>query len=62
MIGNGKIEIQDSKGSIVLEKEIEIKGGINLYNLDMLNIVSGVYYIKVTSNEFSTNTLKQIIK
>jgi len=62
MIGNGKIEIQDSKGSVVLEKEIEIKGGINLYNLDMLNIVSGVYYIKVTSNEFSTNTLKQIIK
>lgn len=62
MIGNGKIEIQDSKGSIVLEKEIEIKGGINLYNLDMLNIVSGVYYIKVTSNEFSTNTIKQIIK
>jgi hypothetical protein len=62
MIGNGKIQIQDSKGSIVLEKEIEIKGGINLYNLDMLNIVSGVYYIKVTSNEFSTNTLKQIIK
>ena len=62
MIGNGKIEIQDSKGSIVLEKEIEIKGGINLYNLDVLNIVSGVYYIKVTSNEFSTNTLKQIIK
>jgi hypothetical protein len=62
MIGNGKIEIQDSKGSIVLEKEIEIKGGINLYNLDMLNIVSGVYYIKVTSNKFSTNTLKQIIK
>ena len=62
MIGNGKIEIQDSKGSIVLEKEIEIKGGINLYNPDMLNIVLGVYYIKVTSNEFSTNTLKQIIK
>jgi len=62
MIGNGKIEIQDSKGSIVLEKEIEIKGGINLYNLDILNIVSGVYYIKVKSNEFSTNTLKQIIK
>ena len=62
MIGEGKLTIKDTKGSEILNKEINIVQGINLYTIDDLNIVDGIYYIQVSNKNLSTQVIKQIIK
>jgi len=62
MIGDGIIEIKDTKGAKVFEKEIKINQGINLYDIDNKSLISGIYYVRIVSKELSTETLKQIIK
>lgn len=62
MIGDGTIEIKDTKGAKVFEKEIKINQGINLYDIDNKSLISGIYYVRVVSKDLSTETLKQIIK
>ena len=62
MVGNGKLIIKDTKGSEILNKEINIVSGINLYNIGGLNMVDGIYYIQVSNGNFSTQVIKQIIK
>ena len=62
MVGDGKLIIKDTKGSEILNKEINIVSGINLYNIGGLNIVDGIYYIQVSNGNFSTQVIKQIIK
>jgi hypothetical protein len=62
MVGNGKLIIKDTKGSEILNKEINIVSGINLYNIGDLNMVDGIYYVQVSNGNFSTQVIKQIIK
>ena len=62
MVGDGKLIIKDTKGSEILNKEINIVSGINLYNIGGLNMVDGIYYIQVSNGNFSTQVIKQIIK
>ena len=62
MVGNGKLIIKDTKGSEILNKEINIVSGINLYNIGGLNMVDGIYYVQVSNGNFSTQVIKQIIK
>ena len=62
MVGDGKLIIKDTKGSEILNKEINIVSGINLYNIIDLNMVNGIYYIQVSNGNFSTQVIKQIIK
>jgi hypothetical protein len=62
MIGDGTIEIKDTKGAKVFEKEIKINQGINLYDIDNKSLISGIYYVRIVSKDLSTETLKQIIK
>ena len=62
MVGNGKLIIKDTKGSEILNKEINIVSGINLYNIIDLNMVNGIYYIQVSNVNVSTQVIKQIIK
>jgi hypothetical protein len=62
MVGDGKLIIKDTKGSEILNKEINIVSGINLYNIVGLNIVDGIYYVQVSNGNFSTQIIKQIIK
>ena len=62
MIGNGKLIIKDTKGSEILNKEINVMTGINLYDIYDLNIRPGVYYVQITNNNLSTQIIKEIIK
>ena len=62
MVGDGKLIIKDTKGSEILNKEINIVSGINLYNIGGLNMVDGIYYIQVSNGNFLTQIIKQIIK
>ena len=54
--------IKDTKGSEILTKEIKISSGINLFNVSNLNLPSGIYYISITSNDVSTEIIKQMIR
>ena len=62
MVGNGKLIIKDTKGSEILNKEINVMTGINLYDIYGLNIRPGVYYVQITNNNLSTQIIKEIIK
>jgi hypothetical protein len=62
LIGGGTLIIKDTKGSEILTKEIKISSGINLFNVSNLNLPSGVYYISITSNDISTEIIKQMIR
>jgi hypothetical protein len=62
LIGEGTLMIKDTKGSEILTKEIKISSGINLFNVSNLNLPSGIYYISITSNDASTEIIKQMIR
>jgi hypothetical protein len=62
LIGEGTLMIKDTKGSEILTKEIKISSGINLFNVSNLNLPSGIYYISITSNDVSTEIIKQMIR
>jgi len=62
LIGNCLLIISDDLGKIVYSKSIEIKGGINLINLEKIDIESGVYYISVLNDKFTSGVLKQIVR
>jgi Secretion system C-terminal sorting domain len=47
------ISIINTAGSIVLQKQINLLKGTNYFSLDVYNLVSGNYFIKVNSDGFS---------
>jgi hypothetical protein len=62
MIGEGLFIVKDTKGSEVYNQDIKVSTGINLYNISGLNLSPGVYYVSITSNGITSETIKQIIK
>jgi hypothetical protein len=62
MIGSGNLIINDTKGSEIVNQEVEIGIGINLFNVTDLKLPAGVYYIQVVSNGVKTMTIKEVIK
>jgi len=62
MIGEGLFIVKDTKGSEVYNQDIKVSTGINLYNISGLNLSPGVYYVSITSNGTTSETIKQIIK
>ena len=60
--GNGLIQITDTKGSIVFSKNVTIEKGENLFTVDELKVQSGIYYVTVSGENFSTKVMKQFIK
>lgn len=62
LIGDGILEIKDSKGSVVYTQEVKISQGINLINVSNINLTSGIYYVSVITDNNSTETLKQVIR
>jgi hypothetical protein len=59
LVGTSKLIIKDTKGSEVLNKDLEIKPGINAFFVDNLQKSSGMYYIYVV-NEKLTTTIRKI--
>lgn len=62
LIGDGILEVRDSKGSVVYIQEVKINQGINLINVSNINLTSGIYYVSVITDNNSTETLKQVIR
>jgi len=47
--------ITDIQGKVVLDREVGMTGGVQVEQLDISNLVSGVYIIAVSNEEFSFN-------
>jgi hypothetical protein len=52
-IQNASISIINTAGSIVKQKQVTLLRGTNYFTFDLFNIVSGNYFIKITSDEIS---------
>lgn len=61
MIGSGKLLVKDSRGSVIISKEVQISNGINLFNVDE-KLSSGVYYITIESETMTTEAIKEVIR
>jgi hypothetical protein len=62
LVGTSKLIIKDTKGSEVLNKDLEIKPGINAFFVDNLQKSSGMYYIYVVNEKLTTTIRKFEIK
>jgi len=54
--------VRDTKGAELLNRSIEVKPGINLFNVGDMNLAPGVYYIQVVNGERATEVLKEVIR
>jgi pyrimidine deaminase RibD-like protein len=62
MVGTGVLSVRDTKGAELLNRSIEVKPGINMFNVSELNLAPGVYYIQVVNGERATEVLKEVIR
>lgn len=62
LVGECSIIIKDTKGSEILNKEINVKPGINAIYIDNVKSSSGIYYIYISNNIEYTQIVKIEIK
>jgi hypothetical protein len=60
--GTGVITVTDSKGLVILTKNISIEKGPNVYMVDELKVSPGLYYVKLTCNKYTSKVVKHIVK
>jgi hypothetical protein len=60
IVGDGVMRIVDTKGTLVLEKTIEVKSGINMYPVNQ-KWSPGVYFISISKGDKSTTILRHSI-
>jgi hypothetical protein len=62
LIGTGSLIIKDTKGAALLNRNIEVKPGINMFSVSDMNLAPGVYYIQIVNGERATEVLKEVIR
>jgi hypothetical protein len=62
LVGECSIIIKDTKGAEILNKEINVKPGINAIYIDNVKSSSGIYYIYISNNIEYTQIVKIEIK
>jgi hypothetical protein len=45
-----------------LNRSIEVKPGINMFNVSDLYLAPGVYYLQIVNGERTTEVLKEVIR
>jgi hypothetical protein len=58
--GNGVLSISDSKGNIVYTKQVQVEKGISLWNVSDLNLMPGVYFIQVVTENNQSKVIKHV--
>jgi hypothetical protein len=61
LIGKATFEMVDTKGTIINSKEVVISEGVNMILINQ-NIVTGVYYIKITNGVNSSKVVKHVVR
>ena len=59
--GKGELTIVDARGVVVYSKNVLVEKGSNFYSIDELKVQPGIYYVKLTGENFSTKVVKQTI-
>jgi hypothetical protein len=62
LIGSSVLTVRDTKGAELLNRSIEVKPGINMFNVSDLNLAPGVYYVQIVNGERTTEVLKEVIR
>jgi hypothetical protein len=62
MLGRSFLYIKDAQGKTLLNRSIEVKPGINMFNVSDLNLAPGVYYLQIVNGERTTEVLKEVIR
>lgn len=62
MKGLCNLKIIDVRGVEVLSKEVNVNSGSNVFNVEDLNLSSGVYYIQFVNGSTISNTIKHKVK
>jgi hypothetical protein len=62
MLGRSFLYIKDAQGKTLLNRSIEVKPGINMFNVSDLNLAPGVYYVQIVNGERTTEVLKEVIR
>jgi hypothetical protein len=62
LIGSSVLTVRDTKGAELLNRSIEVKPGINMFNVSDLNLAPGVYYLQIVNGERTTEVLKEVIR
>jgi len=60
--GLSYLKMWDTHGVILLNRSIEVKPGINMFNVSDLNLAPGVYYLQIVNGERTTEVLKEVIR
>lgn len=56
----GKIEIVNVLGAIALSQEIDITNGANSVNINTENVTSGIYFLRIVSDNKTLSTIKVV--
>ena len=62
LIGTAYLKITDSVGNQLLNQSIEVKAGINMYNISDLNLDKGNYSIQIVNGVYETIVVKEVIR
>jgi len=61
LLGDAKIVIKDSKGSLVNIVSVKITSGINLFVIDE-KLMPGLYFVNIESESKTSEVLREIIR
>jgi hypothetical protein len=61
LLGRSILNIYDSRGVVALQREIDIQEGINMYVINE-HLAPGIYMIRITNGNYSTEVLRHSIK
>lgn len=62
LVGDAIMLITNDLGKEVYTKNITVLPGINLFNIESLDINSGIYYLSVVNNYYTSGVIKQVIR
>jgi len=62
LIGDATLLITNDMGKEIYTKNIKVLPGINLLNIENLNVSSGIYYISIVNTYYTSGVLKHAIK
>jgi hypothetical protein len=58
----GKILLTDSRGVVVVESNVHVQNGKNIFNIERAHIAAGIYYLQIVDGVNESETIKVCIK
>ena len=58
LVGDGNLIIEDSNGRVAHCRVIKILQGINMFSMSNISLATGVYYIRISNSDSSTDVIR----